>query len=82
MMNLADVLVDIHPMLLPEAQKALETDISQLTGVLEATLDSRHASGCGILVEYDPEVVSADQILHRVRLHDPYSSMMGMRDNA
>jgi len=76
-METVDVLIYVHPELLPEARTKIEHEVSACAGVISACFD-QHKHPHALTVLYNPDAVQSKQILEVVRRHDPTSTMVGM----
>jgi len=69
-MNMADMLIHVHPDLADNARIALERLISGRIGV-DCAEFSRHPHSHALLVKYDPDTLRSMQVLDMVRKLDP-----------
>jgi len=76
-MNMADMLVYVHPELDVQRRVHLENWVSGRIGVDCAEFD-HHPHPHALIVKYDPDTVQGMQILNMVRKMDPAACMIGL----
>jgi hypothetical protein len=76
-MNMADMLVHVHPDLDAHARDHLERYVGSKNGVDCVEFD-HHPHPHALIVKYDPDVLQGMQILNMVRKIDPAATMVGL----
>lgn len=76
-MNIADVLVHVHPELSAADRAKVEQVVSACVGVVSANFD-QHEHPHALIVQYHPETVKSKQILEVVRQYDPAATLVGL----
>jgi len=75
-MNIADILIHVHPTLSAEQRVKIEQVLSGSKGVVSAHFS--HAHPHELLVAYDPDTAQAAQLLQIVREWDTAATMVGL----
>lgn len=76
-MNIADMLIHVHPELDAENRAHLEKLVAKCEGVDCVEFD-HHTHPHALVVKYDPDAVRSMQILDIVRRVDPVATMIGL----
>lgn len=76
-MNMADMLVYVHPQLDAEKRVDLQRMVEGRAGVDCAEFDA-HSNNHAMMVRYDPDAIQGMQILDIVRKADPGASIVGL----
>jgi len=76
-MKIVDVLIYVHPELLPEDRAKVEQGVLASAGVISANFD-KHKHPHALTVEYNPDAVQSKQILEVARRYDPVATMVGL----
>jgi hypothetical protein len=76
-MNMADMLIYVHPELDAQKRSALEKTLEGRVGVDCAEFD-HHPHPHALMVKYDPDAIQGMQILNMVRQTDPRATMVGL----
>ena len=76
-MNIADMLIHVHPELDAQNRANLENWVSVCDGVDCAEFD-HHTHPHALIVKYDPDAIRGIHILERVRKVVPESSIVGL----
>jgi hypothetical protein len=76
-MNIADMLIHVHPELGPHEKTELARSLEHNIGV-DCAAFSYHPRSHSLLVKYDPEALTGKEILEMVRRLDPEASMVGL----
>jgi hypothetical protein len=76
-MNMADMLIYVHPELEMQERMALARTVEGQIGVDCAEFD-HHMHPHALMVRYDPDEVRGIQILDMVRKTDPLASIVGL----
>jgi allophanate hydrolase subunit 1 len=75
-MDIADIMIHIHPELSEQQRKNIETLVSEHEGVVSIHFSPQHLQE--LTVAYDPAVISAEQVLTQVRRWDEAAVMAGL----
>jgi hypothetical protein len=75
-MNIADILIHVHPELSAQQREKMEAGIGARDGMVSVHFSSGHLHE--LIVAYDPEAVSSQQILELVRRWDQAATMVGL----
>lgn len=75
-MDLADILIHLHPTLSAEQRARIEDALSGSQGVVSAHFSPGHSHA--LTVAYDPEAAHAGQLLQIVREWDQTATMVGL----
>jgi len=75
-MNIADVMIHVHPDLSAEQRKTIEEKVSACNGVVSVHFSPQHAHE--MTVAYDPEVINSQTILEQIRQWDTAATMIGL----
>jgi hypothetical protein len=75
-MNIADIMIHVHPELSEQQRKNTETLLSEQEGVVSVHFSPQHPQE--LTVAYDPSVISAEQVLTQVRRWDEAAVMAGL----
>ena len=75
-MDIADILIHVHPTLSAEQRTKIEEALSGSKGVVSAHFSPTHSHM--LTVAYDPEKTHADKLLQVVRVWDQAASMAGL----
>ncbi|MGF1548604.1 MAG: heavy-metal-associated domain-containing protein [Thiotrichales bacterium] len=72
----ADIVVHIDETLDEHRLRDLEKDLGTATGIISACVheNRRHL----LVVDYDPDLISSQRILHSVRHHGVHAELIGM----
>ena len=76
-MNIADMLIYVHPELETQKRTDLARMVEGRVGVDCAEFD-HHAHPHALIVRYDPDAVRGIQILDLVRKTDPLAAIVGL----
>ncbi|MBI4808698.1 MAG: hypothetical protein HY799_07120 [Nitrosomonadales bacterium] len=76
-MNIADMMIHVHPELDIEARTGLERDLMGRVGV-DCAEFTHNEHPHALMVKYDPDAVEGMEILQMVRKLDPVASMVGL----
>lgn len=76
-MNIADLVIHVHPELDVEARKSLERKLTGHAGI-DCAEFNHHATPHALLVKYDPDAIDGIAILQIVRQVDPQAAMAGL----
>ena len=76
-MNIADLIIHVHPDLDAQATRSLERKLEGRIGV-DCAEFIREPHPHALLVKYDPDAVQGMEILRLVRKLDPAATMMGL----
>ena len=76
-MKIVDVLIYVHPELLPEDWAKVEQGVLASAGVISANFD-KHKHPHALTVEYNPDAVQSNQILEVARRYDPAATMVAL----
>ncbi|GMR05608.1 MAG: hypothetical protein BMS9Abin25_0183 [Gammaproteobacteria bacterium] len=75
-MDIADILIHVHPDLLAEQRAEVEVAISSSDGVVSVHFSPQHSHE--LTVAYNPEVINSETILEQVRQWDREAMMAGL----
>ena len=75
-MDIADILIHVHPTLSAEQRAKIEEALSESKGVVSAHFSPTHSHL--LTVAYDPEATHAGQLLQTVREWDAAATMAGL----
>jgi len=75
-MDIADILIHVHPDLVAEQRAKVEGALSSNEGVVSVHFSPQHAHE--LTVAYDPEAISSETILEQVRQWDREAVMAGL----
>ncbi len=75
-MDIADILIHVHPTLAAEQRAKIEDALSGSKGVVSAHFSPAHPHV--LTVAFDPEAVHAGQLLQIVREWDQAATMVGL----
>ncbi len=75
-MDIADILIHVHPTLSAEQRTKIEEALSGSKGVVSAHFSPTHSHM--LTVAYDPEASNAGQLLQTVREWDAAATMAGL----
>jgi hypothetical protein len=75
-MNIADILIHVHPELSARQRDELEAGIRTRDGIVSVHFSSGHQHE--LIVAYNSEAVTARQILELVRQWDKAATMVGL----
>lgn len=77
-MNMADMLIHVHPNLDVPARSRLENSLAGCTGV-DCAEFNHHAHPHALVVKFDPDIVDGMKILGMVRNSvDPVATIVGL----
>ncbi len=76
-MNMADMLIYVHPELDAAARANLAKVVEGRIGV-DCAEFAHHRHPHALLVKYDPDSIQGIQILNEVRKTDPLATMVGL----
>jgi len=76
-MNMADILIYVHPEFDEQKRRHLENWVTGCIGVDCAEFD-HHLHPHSLIVKYDSDTIKGKQILDRVRKLDPAATMIGL----
>jgi hypothetical protein len=76
-MNIADMLIHVHPELDTQARADLERKVMECCGV-DCAEFGHHAHPHSLIVKYDPDEIQGMQILNIVRTLDPVATRVGL----
>lgn len=76
-MNVADMLIHVHPELDVLARTNLERRLMECMGV-DCAEFNHHAHPHTLIVKYDPDTVEGMEILDMVRNYDPVATRVGL----
>lgn len=76
-MSTPDLLIHVHTNLSAEGRTTVENDVKTCNGVISANFD-HHQKPHSLIVLYNPDVISGNQILASVKKYDPAASMVGL----
>jgi hypothetical protein len=76
-MNVADMLIHVHPELDVPARSNLERSLASCSGI-DCAEFNHHAHPHALIVKYDPEAVDGMKILGMVRHVDPVATIVGL----
>jgi hypothetical protein len=75
-MDITDILIHMHPELSAQQRVKIEADVGARDGILSVHFSSEHPHE--LIVAYDPQAISSQQILTLVRKWDTAATMMGL----
>ncbi len=75
-MDIADILIHVHPDLLAEQRAKVEEAVAACGGVVSVHFSPGHAHE--LMVAYDPEAINSTTILKQVRQADAVATMVGL----
>jgi len=75
-MNIADILIHVHPELSVEQRTKIEEDVSNQNGVVSVHFSPEHQHE--LTIAYDPQSITSEAILNLVRQYDPDAVMIGL----
>jgi len=75
-MNIADILIHIHPELSVEQRTKVEEDVSNQNGVVSVHFSPEHQHE--LTIAYDPQSITSETILNIVRQWDKDAVMVGL----
>ncbi|HEC27435.1 MAG TPA: ATP-binding protein [Gammaproteobacteria bacterium] len=75
-MDIADILIHVHPDLLAEQREKLEEALNSNEGVVSVHFSSEHAHE--LIVAYNPDVINSATILEQIRQWDAAATMAGL----
>lgn len=75
-MNIADIMIHVHPELSADQRKKIEEDVGGKDGIMSVHFSTDHAHE--LTVAYNPEVTSSGDILEQVRQWDKEAMMAGL----
>jgi len=75
-MDIADIMIHVHPDLSAEQRAKIEDAIGACEGVISVHFSPQHAHE--MTVAYDPEVINSQTILKQVRQWDAAATMAGL----
>ena len=76
-MNIADMIIHVHPELDAQNRANLEKWVAMCNGVDCAEFD-HHMHPHALIVKYDPDAIPSMHILDRVRKVDPEATIVGL----
>jgi hypothetical protein len=76
-MNVADMLIHVHPELDVPARSNLERRLASCSGI-DCAEFNHHAHPHALIVKYDPDTVDGMKILGMVRNVDPVATIVGL----
>ena len=76
-MNIADILIHVHPELDASERADMTRKLEDHAGV-DCAEFNHHAHPHALIVKYDPNEVQGMQILQMVRQYDPKAAMAGL----
>mgnify|MGYP003423546764 FL=1 len=76
-MNMADMLIHVHPELDVQTRAGLERRLMDCMGV-DCAEFNHHAHPHALIVKYDPDTVEGMEILDVVRRIDPVATRVGL----
>ncbi|MFZ1899298.1 MAG: hypothetical protein WCF11_02810 [Azonexus sp.] len=76
-MNVADMLIHVHPELDVPARSDLERRLAGCSGI-DCAEFNHHAHPHALIVKYDPDTVDGMKILSMVRNVDPVATIVGL----
>lgn len=75
-MDIADIMIHVHPELSQDQRNNIEALVSEDEGVVSVHFSPQHPQE--LTVAYDPAVISAEQVLGQVRRWDEAAVMAGL----
>jgi len=75
-MDIADILIHVHPDLLAEQRAELEEALSSSEGVVSVHFSPQHTHE--LTVAYDPKAINSETILEQARQWDQEAMMAGL----
>lgn len=75
-MDIADILIHVHPDLSVEQRTKIEDSIGTHDGVVSIHFSTEHPHE--LIAAYDPTTITSDSILHQVRQWDKEAMMAGL----
>jgi len=75
-MDIADIMIHVHPELSEDQRNNIEALVSEDKGVVSVHFSPQHPRE--LTVAYDPAVISAEQVLTEVRHWDEAAVMAGL----
>ena len=75
-MNIADIVIHIHPNLSVEQRVKIEEKVGACDGVVSVHFSPKHIHV--LTMAYDPEVIDSQTILGQVREWDAAATMVGL----
>lgn len=75
-MNIADILIHVHPELSAQQRDEMEAGIRARDGIVSVHYSSGHLHE--LIVAYNPEAITSRQILELVRQWDKAATMVGL----
>lgn len=75
-MNIADIMIHVHPDLSAEQRAKIEDAVGACKGVVSVHFSPQHAHE--MTVAYDPEAINSQTILELVRQWDAAATMAGL----
>ncbi len=76
-MNIADILIHIHPELDENERAGVTRKLESCEGV-DCAEFNHHAHPHALIVKYDPDAIEGMQILQMVRQYDANAAMAGL----
>jgi len=75
-MNIADILIHVHPDLSSEQRAKIEQEVGAHEGVVSVHFSTEHTHE--LTVAYNPEAINSKTILEQVRQWDKEAMMAGL----
>jgi len=75
-MDIADILIHVHPELSADQRMKIEDEIGTQKGVLSVHFSAKHVHE--LTVAYDPQAITSQRILELVRAWDKAATMVGL----
>lgn len=75
-MDITDILIHMHPELSGQQREKIEADVGACNGIVSVHFSSEHTHE--LIVAYDPQAITSQQILTLVRQWDTAATMMGL----
>ena len=75
-MNIADIMIHVHPDLSSEQRAKIEETVSACKGVMSVHFCTEHTHE--LTVAYDPEVINSKTILEQIKQWDQEAVMVGL----
>lgn len=75
-MNIADIMIHVHPDLSIEQRTTIEQTVSDNSGIVSVHFSPQHKHE--LTIAYDPETINSTAILEQVRQWDKEAMMAGL----
>jgi len=75
--NIADIVVHLHPESSPDEKEVVETELRGLNGVVSVHFDQKNQPHA-VVVAYNPDAITSEAVLAQIRKHDEAAVMVGL----